>query len=578
MKIHNFNAQRKYILAALTAMLFFPFINNAQLNVNSTNYVGIGTSSPAGVLDVLPTITTNTDLKGIHNGLVYNGGSTMTNWYGTYISAPTGTGTITNKYAFVSESGAGNVGIGTSSPGCGLHLNASGGTLRVANSSTPTTELIQLAGGYGGSGSIPVGGLIEGSGMSTGQGLSFISDGSGTTGAILGAYANGNGTWYPMWQTTNTGVGSNPNLLLVPTVGNVGIGTTSPVASLDIFTTSGFEMEFHGTNSTNINDTASDLFLLAGTGKALNFGSNATNSQMVLNSGNVGIGSTSPAHRLDVVGGDGEISASGSVWANGVQLTSDQKFKTNISAISNAISIIKMLKPSSYYFDTTNVYGMHFDNKKQYGLISQEVEKVLPELIYNTNKRATYDTSGNIVTQAVSYKALNYNAFIPILMKGIQEQQTKIDSLSAAITKLDSINKARIDNLQSQITNCCNSSQGMKIINNSSKVVGSTMSESISNAINDNTSINATGAALMQNIPNPFNQQTSIQYNVPVISQNASIMVFDLQGTLLKTVPITNSGSGAITINGNELKPGMFVYSLVVDGNIVDTKRMILTQ
>jgi len=577
MKIHNFNAQRKYILAVLTAMLFFPFINNAQLNVNSTNYVGIGTSSPAGVLDVLPTITTNTDLKGIHNGLVYNGGSTMTNWYGTYISAPTGTGTITNKYAFVSESGAGNVGIGTSSPGCGLHLNASGGTLRVANSSTPTTELIQLAGGYGGSGSIPVGGLIEGSGMSTGQGLSFISDGSGTTGAILGAYANGNGTWYPMWQTTNAGIGSDPNLLLVPTLGNVGIGTTSPVASLDIFTTSGFEMEFHGTNSTNINATASDLFLLAGTGKALNFGSNATNSQMVLTGGNVGIGTTAPGtgDKLDVQGGN--INTSGNVIANGTVYTSDQKFKTNILAISNALSIINKLQPHSYYFDTANAYGMTFYDKKQYGLISQEVEQVLPELIYNMNKGATYDTSGNVITQAVSYKALNYNAFIPILMKGIQEQQAKIDSLSSAIMKQDSINRVRIDNLQSQITNCCNSSQGMKMINNN-KAIGSTMSESISNAINDNTSINTTGAALMQNVPNPFNQQTSIQYNVPAISRNASIMVFDLQGTLLKTVPITNSGSGTITINGNELKPGMFVYSLIVDDSIVDTKRMILTQ
>ncbi len=82
----------------------------------------------------------------------------------------------------------------------------------------------------------------------------------------------------------------------------------------------------------------------------------------------------------------------------------------------------------------------------------------------------------------------------------------------------------------------------------------------------------------VDNVPNPFNQQTSIQYFIPTTSQSASLMIFDLQGKPVKTVAITKFGSSAIIINGNELSPGMFIYSLVVDGKIIDTKRMILTE
>jgi len=89
---------------------------------------------------------------------------------------------------------------------------------------------------------------------------------------------------------------------------------------------------------------------------------------------------------------------------------------------------------------------------------------------------------------------------------------------------------------------------------------------------------NFSPAILYQNTPNPFNQQTVIQYYIPTSSQNANIMVFDLQGKLIKSLAVVTFANGSITINGNELTPGMFVYSLVVDGRIIDTKRMILTE
>ena len=44
----------------------------------------------------------------------------------------------------------------------------------------------------------------------------------------------------------------------------------------------------------------------------------------------------------------------------------------------------------------------------------------------------------------------------------------------------------------------------------------------------------------------------------------------------LKCIPLNNfGGTGNITINGGEFPPGMYMYALIVDGQVLDTKRMI---
>jgi hypothetical protein len=46
----------------------------------------------------------------------------------------------------------------------------------------------------------------------------------------------------------------------------------------------------------------------------------------------------------------------------------------------------------------------------------------------------------------------------------------------------------------------------------------------------------------------------------------------------LQQYSINGKGKQSVTINGNSLEPGMYLYSLVIDGKEVDTKRMILTK
>jgi len=85
------------------------------------------------------------------------------------------------------------------------------------------------------------------------------------------------------------------------------------------------------------------------------------------------------------------------------------------------------------------------------------------------------------------------------------------------------------------------------------------------------------GALLYQNAPNPFNQNTVIKYFVPYESKQSFLYVYDLKGTQLKSYNL-NKGDCNVTIYGNELIAGIYLYSLVVDGKMVDTKQMILTE
>jgi hypothetical protein len=61
-------------------------------------------------------------------------------------------------------------------------------------------------------------------------------------------------------------------------------------------------------------------------------------------------------------------------------------------------------------------------------------------------------------------------------------------------------------------------------------------------------------------------------------SINICLFICNMTGTLLKTITVNQKGAGNVTINGNEFVAGMYLYSLVCDGKIVDTKQMLLTQ
>lgn len=85
-------------------------------------------------------------------------------------------------------------------------------------------------------------------------------------------------------------------------------------------------------------------------------------------------------------------------------------------------------------------------------------------------------------------------------------------------------------------------------------------------------------AKLYQNNPNPFNQSTVIKYDLPLETSQANLYIYDMTGAQIAAYNITEFGSSSITISAGNLKAGMYLYSLIADGQIIDTKQMILTK
>lgn len=82
---------------------------------------------------------------------------------------------------------------------------------------------------------------------------------------------------------------------------------------------------------------------------------------------------------------------------------------------------------------------------------------------------------------------------------------------------------------------------------------------------------------LYQNYPNPYSGETEIGVSLVPSVRVARVTVNDLSGRALKNVVITERGKTNVKINGTDLNAGMYFYSLIVDGKVVDIKRMVLT-
>jgi hypothetical protein len=231
----------------------------------------------------------------------------------------------------------------------------------------------------------------------------------------------------------------------------------------------------------------------------------------------------------------------GSTFTSGaVIFPSDKRFKKDIADEENIMDKLMKLKPKHYLFDTKENKKMAFSNRLQHGLISQEVEEVFPELVHQVYTPGNTDNSKGAANYA-PYKGINYNGLITMLLKGLQEQQTEINEL-----------KKQIANAQTLVIN--ESNKGL-----------------ISQEIKDNSFM------LSQNIPNPFSEKSSISYAVPNDTKQAIMAIFDLNGKMILQFALA-AGKGQVTINGNQLPAGMYIYSIIANGQEVVSKRMVLTK
>lgn len=177
---------------------------------------------------------------------------------------------------------------------------------------------------------------------------------------------------------------------------------------------------YRGSSSSAPNGT-NGIYLWAGSANPLMIGSGDTERIRILSSGEVGIGTTTPSTALVV---------NGTITATNLALTSDKRKKTSIVHIEDGLDVINKLDPVSYYWASNSAEGKT-DNTQQFGLIAQDVEKIIPEIV-NTDKDG--------------FKSINYVQIIAHIVDAIQDLFEKITGI---FERLEALEK-RIDALETE--------------------------------------------------------------------------------------------------------------------------------
>jgi trimeric autotransporter adhesin len=318
----------------------------------------------------------------------------------------------------------------------------------------------------------------------------------------------------------------------------------------------GFAMMYNTTGSfntavgtgANTSNTTSGYNTALGAYSGISYGSTITNTTAV------GYDAGTTASNQVRVGNASVTSIGGQVgWTN----LSDERVKKDIKENVPGLEFINALRPVTYHFDlmkentlmnrkndTTVWEGKNDIEKINFtGLLAQEVDAAAKKLGYDFSG---VDKSGNML-------GLRYADFVTPLIKAVQQ-----------LSKMNNEKDAVILQQQQQLSDM------MQRLNAIEKQL----------AITNTLPVNAQGitsAILGQNAPNPFYNTTTIRYTLPSNTTNAHLIITNMSGKVVKEIPLNGSGAGHVIISAaGALSTGTYNYTLFVQGNMVESRQMLL--
>jgi len=258
----------------------------------------------------------------------------------------------------------------------------------------------------------------------------------------------------------------------------------------------------------------------------------------ILQNGRVGIGTAAPTEALHV---------NGNIKYTGALLSSDKKLKSNITPYTRGLEALMNITPVTYEY---NGKGGTTRGDAHVGLVAQELQNVAPELvekfIHTEMSEATMTKEHEVLSEA-NYLQIRDNEVKYLLVNAVKEQQEKIETLEQELAEMKAMMQAVLDGQNTNINQ-------------------------------QNIQLDGRGAYLEQNQPNPFNTNTLIRYNIPTDVKDAVINVFDMGGQLIHSEAIVRTGIGEIQLKAGTVAAGTYNYSLVADGQVLDTKRMVIVK
>ena len=246
---------------------------------------------------------------------------------------------------------------------------------------------------------------------------------------------------------------------------------------------------------------------------------------------------------------------------------SDQTIKTNVADLSGSLEKVLDMRGVTYDWDGSSHPNLVLDSVSHVGFIAQEIYAIDPLLTFvdeDTLMHVEYDKIVPILAEAISElneTVVAQDSIIEVLEDENLAQQTEIDDLNDRLTQLENC-------LSGILPFLC------QMNNSSIQPTQEIVQEQLRAAINVNLS-DRNSIILNQNVPNPFAESTTITFSIPTSVQKAQIHFYDGQGKLINSVDIIERGNGQLNVFANDLSTGVYTYSLVADGQIVSTKRMV---
>jgi len=152
-----------------------------------------------------------------------------------------------------------------------------------------------------------------------------------------------------------------------------------------------------------------------GIGSVITFRTAGTERMRLIGNGRLVIGQTADGGYLLYVNG----SAAGT---SGFANVSDRRLKKDIIPIENALHKIKQLNGISFNWDKTLRPDLNVDDKNHLGLIAQDVEEILPQVVTTSEDE-------------IQTKTITYSDIVPVLIEAIKELKSENDTLKEILQR-----------------------------------------------------------------------------------------------------------------------------------------------